>query len=202
MDGFVDAIRDALRPEKIIIATGYHADQVHDYFGDKYQDIDISYVHHDEMIGSRKRVLLADDLIGGPFLFHSGDVVVPSAALRALHDIYMRESNLVLGTVLAAEYHEPALSHGVICVENGRIVKYIHPAPAIPGFGMFRSTGVAFFQKRYLDILKLCEQESEYSGGIKTGLMQGEKFNMAVHRGFWYHFAYPEDIVSSIKFDE
>ncbi|MBI3630873.1 MAG: NTP transferase domain-containing protein [Candidatus Sungbacteria bacterium] len=196
----MDAIRDALSPEKMIIATGYHADQVYDYFGDKYQDIAVLYVHHDEMIGSRKRVLLADHLISGPFLFHSGDVVVPGAALRALHDTFVRGAECVLGTILAAEYHDPALSHGVICMENERIAEYIYPAPTHPGYGMFRSTGIAFFQRRYLDLLKQCEQESEWSGGIKIGVRCGEKFNVAVLKGLWYHFAYAEDIVPTMKF--
>ena len=114
----------------------------------------------------------------------------------------MHERGSVMGTVLSAEYHEPALSHGVILAEKGRITAYVHPAPPVLKPETFRSTGIAFFDKRYLNVLKECEWESEYSGGIKVGLSQGDEFNLAVLKGPWYHFAYAEDIVSDIKFSE
>ncbi len=72
----LDGIQEEFGSANIIIATGYKAESIHEKFGGRYGKLDINYVHNPNSLEIRKRLLLAEGIIKGPFFVIGTDVIV------------------------------------------------------------------------------------------------------------------------------
>lgn len=124
----LDNLQQAFGSAYVVIATGYKSESVSEVYGNTYGKIKIVYAHSSERLETRKRLLLAEDLLQGPFLYLAGDVISKVDQLIKVAESYEREKgDNFLGSISAAVDHNPALSHAIITVQNGRAIEMIYP---------------------------------------------------------------------------
>jgi len=198
----LDNVHAAFGSAHLIIAIGYLGESVREYFKNQYGGISIDYVHSPERLETKKRLLLADDLIKGPFLYLAGYVISHPTQLIRVAESYEKDKSVgLLGVISGANDHLPALSHALITVENDRAIEMIFPATSTWNDRQLREMGIAYYGRRFIDRLKQSRQEQTYlSHVIAEAIKEGSDFAVAKYFEKWYHFLRPEDLKTSINF--
>lgn len=198
----LDDIQTAFGSAHLIIATGHQGDSVREYFKNQYRNISINYVHNPERLETRKRLLLADDQIRGPFLYLAGDVISSPTQFIKVAETYEKDgSENLLGAISAATDHSPALSHALITAENGRAVEMVYPATPIWNDGQLREMGIAYYDRKFLQRLRQAKPEQTYLSHVITEVIkEGLEFATVKYFEKWYHFLTPEDLETDIDF--
>ncbi len=202
LDHILDNLQEAFGSGRLIIATGHKSESVIKAYGSKYKNIDIEYVYSPEQLETRRRLLLTEDLIRGPFLYLSGDIISDPTQLMKVAESYEREKGRgLLGVISAATDHEPALSHAIITVENGHAVEMIYPPTSTWNKDQVREMGIAFYDSQFFYRLKSAKPDQPYlSHVIAEAISQGVDFAVEKYFDRWYHFARPEDLQTTISF--
>lgn len=185
---------------RVVIATGYKSESITEYLGSKYKNIDIEYVHSPEKLEYRKRLLLAEDHLRGPFIVHSGDVVTRDSHMRELAETFFHDMG-VKGVVSGASEEFRAPTHALIITNESKLVQIIYPPP-VDSSGKFRDMGIYFFDNTFL--YKLKETAADIlavTPVINAALKEGEDFSVLKYFDKWYHFAEPADLDVKIEFD-
>lgn len=198
----LDNIQTAFGSAHSIIATGHQGESVKEYFKNQYGNISINYVHNPERLETKKRLLLADDLIKGPFLYLAGDVISQPTQFIKVAETYEKDvSENLLGAISAATDHLPALSHALITAENGRAVEMVYPATPIWNDEQLREMGIAYYDREFLQRLRQAKPEQTYLSHVITEAIKGGlEFAVVKYFEKWYHFLRPEDLDTTIDF--
>jgi len=186
----------------LIIATGYKGETIKQFFGSKYRNIDIKYVHDPRPLETKKRLLLAERLLTQPFLLISGDVIANPEQYSKVATTFYSENHSVLGTISGASNHLPALSHALITQRNRYIAELVFPPNGDGISGQLREMGIAFFDSTFVNVLKGTDKEHIYISKILAELIkQGVDFAAEPYFDKWYHFVNPQDINTTVIFN-
>lgn len=198
----LDNIHEAFGSANLIIATGHNGNSVRDTYGSKYKNINISYVHSPEKLETKRRLLLAADLIQGPFLFTPGDVLCNPQQFLTVAELYEKEkSDGMLGVISGAVDHKPAPTHAIITVENGHAVEMVFPPSKTWKEEQLREMQIAFYDGQFIFRLKRALQEQiSISGIIGDAIQQGSDFVVDKYFYKWYHFVKPSDLLTNLDF--
>ena len=195
----LDTISDAFGSANVIIATGYHGEDVKKIVGDQYRNIQIEYTNSPEQLETRRRLLLAKNLLKGPFLLTAGDIIYNPELLTQLATSY--EANKVesiIGAISVSSLHKVAPTHALIAVSGGYVTEITYPPTTTWQANQLREMGTAFYDH---DLLRIAEQASASITQITElmidALKNGGKFRAEQYFSQWYHFATPEDLVKS-----
>lgn len=200
----IDNLEEAFGEAKLVIATGYHDEQIREAFGNRRGPIDIEYVHNPERLETRKRLQLTEDLVKGPFLYMAGDVIVNPSQLTRVVERYRREKRLgnsPLGVITGATDHQPALSHALIEEKDGHATRMIYPPTASYIPDQLREVGVAYFDHGFFDRLRRARPDQTFlSHIISEAISEGEDFAVERYTDNWYHFFEPKDLNATIRY--
>ncbi len=198
----LDNLQEAFGSARVIVATGHCGETIKETYGSRYRNLDIEYVHSPERLETRRRLLLAEDLVDGPFLFLAGDIVADPAQFLTVAETYEKERGSgILGVISAAADHSPALSHAIITAKNGRAVELVYPPPETWTEDQAREMQIAYYDHGMLYLLKNAHPNQKYlSKIISDAINQG--VDVAVEKYFkeWYHFAKPQDLQARIRY--
>lgn len=203
--GYVlDNIQEAFGSARIIIATGHKPESIREFYGNRYRNIDIEYVHNPERLETRKRLQLAQDLIKGPFLYLAGDVISDPAQLIKVVESYEKErGNGLMGVISAAIDHQPALNHALITVENGHAIEMLFPATPTWTSNQVREMGIAYYDSQFFYLLKNAKPDQTYLSNVITeAISRGVDFAVENYFNKWYHFFRPQDLQTEIRFNK
>lgn len=193
---------DAFGSAKVIIATGFKGESIKEYFGSQYRNISIEYVHSPEKLEVRKRLLLVDDLIKGSFLYLPGDAITHPSLLSAVVTDFENDKEALTGSISGAVDHIPALSHALITIDNNHAVEIVFPPTPTWSNNQLREIGIMYLNKGFLYNLRSApSDELHIVPVINQALKNGEQFAVQKYFDRWYHFASPNDLNTSIKFN-
>ena len=184
---------------EVVIALGYKPDSVCDYFGSSYCDgrISIRYVYSSEQLETRRRLLLADKFLTGPFLYLAGDVIsAPEQLLRVAESYhgYANSAVDVMGVISVAVDHSPAISHALVREQNNIATEMAYPPTEQWATGFYREMGIAYFGPKFIPRLKEATSEQPYlSHVISQAIREGTIFGVSTYLKAWYHFLRPDD---------
>lgn len=108
--------------ERIIISTGYLGNQIRDYFGDSFRNMEILYSHEHEPLGTGGAVKLAFELVRTPYaLILNGDTL-----FKIDLDLFFQRTIEKLADVsIALRSVEDASRYGSVeCDADGQIVLF------------------------------------------------------------------------------
>lgn len=199
----LDNIETAFGSAHVIIAMGYKSETVTDYFKTRYHNSSIEYVHNPNQLETRKRLLLAENLIKGPFLYLAGDVIShPTQLLEVAQSYEAYGSNDIIGVIAGATDHSPALSHALITVHNGHAIEMVYPATCTWKEDQLREMGIAYYDHKFIYLLKQARPEqTNLSHVITEAIQKGSDFVVSTYFDRWYHFLRPEDLQTTIHFN-
>jgi len=167
LEHILDNVTNAFGSAKVIIATGYRGETVKEYFGSRYRNIDLNYVHNPDHLETKKRLLLAEEMLKKDFLFLAGDIIVHSSQLQKIATSFEKEKyNGILGAISGATKHEPAMSHALITVKDGHAEKLIFPPPNVYAADDLREMHIAYYSKQFLDILHSSPSSIKYISSV------------------------------------
>ncbi|MEX1997916.1 MAG: sugar phosphate nucleotidyltransferase [Candidatus Andersenbacteria bacterium] len=104
---------------EVILTTGFGGDQIKNAYGTSYKGLTLRYAHDERQLGTRNRLLLAKDMISGPFLFLAGDIICEPRLLCELMEAHQQQPGTIATVGLAVD-HTPAPGHGVATVDHDK----------------------------------------------------------------------------------
>lgn len=184
---------------KVIIATGFKGKDVQSYFGTTYEGMKLIYVHDDEHLETKGRLLLAKELLTKPFLFLAGDVLTPDDVFLRVVNRYEEEQRSkkrkVIGVISGAVDHSPALTHAVLTVQDGYLQDIAHPPPDVYDKSHLRETHRAVYSLEFLDFA-LRSKQKLLSRLIHELIKETDNhFGVESFEGPWGHYVSPEDLI-------
>jgi mannose-1-phosphate guanylyltransferase len=106
---------------RVILACGYRATEIQEYFGDRFDGLAIEYRIEPAPLGTGGAVRFAAEGLDRTFLVLNGDSI-PTASIAALLDVHRARS--AVATVLLAEADDP-LAYGLVRTDaSGRILVF------------------------------------------------------------------------------
>ncbi|ELZ59630.1 MULTISPECIES: sugar phosphate nucleotidyltransferase [unclassified Haloferax] len=135
--------------ERAVVVVGHRADRIQSHLSATYPDADIEFVHQDTRLGSGHALLLAEELVTGPFVVCNGDNVVDAdIVLKALERFSTTDS---VATIAVAESDTPE-EYGVVVEDNGRIADI--DEHAVDSEGYLVNAGVYVFDDAVFEALR------------------------------------------------
>lgn len=203
LEYILDNIQCAFGSANVIIATGYRHEDVQTYFGHGFGNINIQYIHAPQQLETKRRLLLAKDMINGPFLYLAGDVISNPTQLANVAAAYEREKTQgVLGVISGATDHTPTINHALITTGHGHAIEMLYPPTAEWNPNQLREMGIAYYNQEF--IYKLTESRPDQtflSHVISEAIAKGADFAVEKYFDKWYHFEKPNDLDTRVVFD-
>lgn len=194
IEHIVSSLRDTFgKKMEVIIATGHYGNDVRKYFGDDYQEMKITYVHSDNHLESKNRLLLAKDVVKQPFLLLAGDILTPNFILEKIVDRFYQEkkTNNLLGIMSGAKDISPALTHPILTIDDDNYLKNISCDKNQLGL---RDMQRSFYSIDFLRRIEFSE-EKLLSRATLDIFFQGEaNFGVVEFDGLWAHYANQNDL--------
>ncbi len=193
----LDGLQTQFGQARIIIATGYRNETIRNTYGNQYGQLSIEYQHSPEHLEIRKRLLLADGLIEGPFFVIGSDVLADPTHYLTMAEALDTKDSEILGIISGAVNLEPAPSHALISAKDD-VITAINTNPASINNrrgDTLRDMSLWLFDQRTLDLLKQAPQaEINISPVLDKAIKGGVKYTVARYFGHWYHFGVPADL--------
>lgn len=190
----LDHVVRAFGSARVVIATGYKGVQVTSYFGSRYRSLDLTYVQDDRPIQTKRRLLLAQDVLTGPFLFLAGDTVPPIIQMVKVAERFAQEPGVV-GVVSGAIDHSPAPTHSLLTIIDGYVREIEYPPSSTWTHNQYREMHVAFYDTTLFQIAAASEQLF-LTNVLKEVIHQnGALLGDEVCDGPWIHLAVPGDLL-------
>lgn len=200
----LDEVANAFGSARVLLSTGYRAEDISSSLGNLYRNLDLVYVHDPNVSGTRAGLLFTKNNIQGSFLYLGGDIIAHYSQLTAVANAYNSfEPEGILGVIAGATKHEPALKHGLLTAdERGRITDFIVEPSTTWSGKKYRDIHIAYFDKKIFTYMsdapaRFTIMEEVISYAIK----QGENFKLSIYNDNWYHFKAPDDMNVNITFD-
>lgn len=179
----------------VVIATGYKGDDIREYFGKEYEGMSIQYVHDERPLETKRRLLLARDIIVKPFMFLAGDILAPTSLLEQIRVRFDEEKYKdAIGIIAGAHDHSPAPTHAVLSASDGFLSDIQHPPPEQFNDGELREMHRAMYS---LDFIKTAvnSEQNLLSRIVKDINDEREHaFGVVDYYGTWGHYAEPHDL--------
>lgn len=196
----LDNIIEAFGSARVIIATGYKGQQIEKMFGNKYRNIDITYINDPRSLETTKRLLSVKDQIANKFLFLATDLICDADELIRVVELQEKEDKIMSGTISGAIDHQPALTHAIIKTDNNLAVDLEFPPTENWQPGDLRDIHVGCFQPEFFGMLE-SSPENHYNIAhvIARAIKEGKNFQISKYCKPWYHFSCPEDLEKQIR---
>lgn len=200
----LEGLQSEFGSAKVVISTGHKGEDIKARFGNKYRNIDLEYVHNPAHLEVRKRLLLADGLLQGPFFVMGTDVIAHPSQYSNVVRTFNESTNDIFGVISGATDISPAPTHALISTEGNRVVEiqtyqpfdYTKPS-------LLRDMSLWYFDQRTLHLLKEASStELNISPVLNEVIKHGAEYVVAKYNDYWYHFATLEDLRIHINFLE
>ncbi|OIP85085.1 hypothetical protein AUK04_01610 [Candidatus Roizmanbacteria bacterium CG2_30_33_16] len=188
---------------KVVIATGYRGEDITKAFGNRYRNIHLEYVHDSRHLEVRKRLLLADGLLEGPFFVMGTDVTIHSSQYSNMVQIFnTAPPNEIYGVISGAIDIKPAPTHALISTEGNKVIEIqTYPPFDYTNPSLLRDMSLWYFDQRTLHLLKeVPSSELNISPVLNEAIKHGVEYMIEKYHDNWYHFATPEDLQVHINF--
>lgn len=174
--------------KRIILSTGYLGEQVQDYFGNRFVDMEILYSHEKEPLGTGGAVKLAFTQVKTPYaLVFNGDTM-----FRINVDMFFQRTIEKLANVsIALRNVDNASRYGSVeCDAEGRISSFNEktniPQPGLINGGIYLIASRYFRQFDFPEVFSL---EKDFFGTqVKEGYFTGQVFD-----NYFLDIGIPED---------
>ncbi|HZQ29706.1 MAG TPA: sugar phosphate nucleotidyltransferase [Patescibacteria group bacterium] len=197
----LDTIQAAFGSARVVLATGYLGEQIKTQFGEQYRNINLEYAHSPISLETRKRLLLAKNSLKGSFLLLHGDMIVdPKHLVRIAESFDSIKGTGATGVMSGASDHKPALTHGLITVENGKAKSLISPPTKEWESNQLRDMQTSFYDIEFLESLEKFQTKVYVSHAISEMIRLGTDFMVERYSEKWFHFAEPKDLEAKIVF--
>lgn len=200
----LETIQNAFGSGRIIIATGFKGEIVKNYFGFRFRKLNIDYVHNNEHLEYRKRLLLAASLLRPQvsFMAMAGDILCLPTHLINLAEKLKNEPDLT-GVISGATDHVPAPSHGVIDHKSGIVEKIQIPPPESWSFDSLRDMSISIYRPDFLQkLLSAPDTVLAVSPLINESIKERGLFGVQRYAEKWFHFFKPTDLQQSIEYNQ
>ena len=197
----LDGLHLAFGSTRVVIATGYKSEVIRDFYKYQYGSSSIEYVHSSEHLEIRRRLLLTDGLIKGPFFVIGSDVLVDPTHYSSMAHIYDSREVETYGVISGATDLTPAPTHAVISADGDSVTGIQTYPPLNLRESVLRDMSLWLFDQKTLDLLKQAPiTELNISPVLNSAIKQGIRYVVARYNGIWYHFGVPEDLNAELTF--
>ena len=171
--------------KEFIFITGYHDEQVRDYFGsgDKW-GVNIDYCTQRRQLGTADALKMVKGLVDGNFLVINGDIIVNQEGINGLTD----KSNNTMSIVKVKDTKDL----GVVKVSKGKVVR-IHEKTEKPPSHM-ANAGLYLFTPDIFDAISQTSKSprGEYEITDSLQLMIGKGYHISYQEiRYWLDLSYP-----------
>jgi len=171
--------------KEFIFITGYHDEQVRDYFGsgDKW-GVNIDYCTQRRQLGTADALKMVKGLVDGNFLVINGDIIVNQEGINGLTD----KSNNTMSIVKVKDTKDL----GVVKVSKGKVVR-IHEKTEKPPSHM-ANAGLYLFTPDIFDAISQTSKSprGEYEITDSLQLMIGKGYHISYQEiSYWLDLSYP-----------
>jgi len=171
--------------KEFIFITGYHDEQVRDYFGsgDKW-GVNIDYCTQRRQLGTADALKMVKGLVDGNFLVINGDIIVNQEGINGLTD----KSNNTMSIVKVKDTKDL----GVVKVSKGKVVR-IHEKTEKPPSHM-ANAGLYLFTPDIFDAISQTSKSprGEYEITDSLQLMIGKGYHIFYQEiSYWLDLSYP-----------
>ena len=171
--------------KEFIFITGYHDEQVRDYFGsgDKW-GVNIDYCTQRRQLGTADALKMVKGLVDGNFLVINGDIIVNQEGINGLTD----KSNNTMSIVKVKDTKDL----GVVKVSKGKVVR-IHEKVKKPPSHM-ANAGLYLFTPDIFDAISQTSKSprGEYEITDSLQLMIGKGYHISYQEiSYWLDLSYP-----------
>ena len=172
--------------DEIIIATGYQAELIMNFFGDggKY-GVKIKYSREDKPLGTAGTLALVKNDLKETFLLMNGDVLsdIDYSDLVKYH-----KKGKSIATI-ALKKSDVYVDFGVIDIDKGSNLKKYTEKPTL---GYLVSMGICVFEPEILTYIKP-NQKLDFPDLMQQLIAKGKTVKGYIHDGYWLDIGRPED---------
>lgn len=181
--------------KKAIIVVGYKKERIMNYFGDKFNGIELEYVIQKEQLGTGHAVSIVEDFVDDSFLVMNGDLLVSQDLISDFVKNHRNsDSEVSMGVV---EVKNPS-EFGIVDI-RGKKVRGIVEKPK-RSKGNLANSGVYIFNKGIFDAIKQIKKskrlEYEITDAIKTVIPEGGVYGFRCS-GQWIDIGRPWDLLDA-----
>jgi len=171
--------------KEFIFITGYHDEQVRDYFGsgDKW-GVNIDYCTQRRQLGTADALKMVKGLVDGNFLVINGDIIVNQESINGLTD----KSNNTMSIIKVKDTKDL----GVVKVSKGKVIR-IHEKTEKPPSHM-ANAGLYLFTPDIFDAISQTSKSprGEYEITDSLQLMIGKGYHISYQEiSYWLDLSYP-----------
>jgi bifunctional UDP-N-acetylglucosamine pyrophosphorylase/glucosamine-1-phosphate N-acetyltransferase len=171
--------------KEFIFITGYHDEQVRDYFGsgDKW-GVNIDYCTQRRQLGTADALKMVKGLVDGNFLVINGDIIVNQEGINGLTD----KSNNTMSIIKVKDTKDL----GVVKVSKGKVIR-IHEKTEKPPSHM-ANAGLYLFTPDIFDAISQTSKSprGEYEITDSLQLMIGKGYHISYQEiSYWLDLSYP-----------
>ena len=175
--------------KEFILVTGYHDEQVRDYFGNGAKwGVNIDYCNQRRQLGTADALKLVKGLVDGNFLLMNGDIIVSQEDIKKL--AHKRDNTMSIVEV------KDTRDLGVVAVKQSRVVgiyeKTEKPPSHLANAGLYLFTPDIF--KAISRTEKSPRGEYEITASLQLLIDKGQPV-LAQKIGYWLDLSYPWDLL-------
>jgi NDP-sugar pyrophosphorylase family protein len=177
--------------DEVILVIGYKGDQIRNYFGNHFDNRQITYIEQTELLGTAHSLWQAKSLLTGKFIVMLGDDLYHPADVEAL---LFHEHALAL-------YHLPVLQRGgkVVLNDQAEIVDIIESNNHGGEAGLVW-TGLAILTPKIFEVEMVKLPGKEEFGLPQTALKLPPGASLgAIQSRWWLQISTPEDLQTAEK---
>lgn len=178
-----DALPDEI--DEVILVVGYLANQIKNYFGERFGRFTIKYVEQKKKLGTGHALHLCEDLLGEDrfLMLYADDLQSKKDLTRCLNHPL---------SLLVKEVEDPRRFGVITADKNGRILEIVEK-PERPVSNL-ASTGVKVLDSRIFKYPLVQHPNGEYYITYPLAQLAKENDIKAVKADFWLPIGYPEDL--------
>ncbi len=180
--------------EEFILVTGYHDEQVRDYFGNGAKwGLNIAYCTQRRQLGTADALKIVKGLVEGNFLLINGDIIVSGEDIQKL----AKKSNNTISIVEVKDTRDL----GIVAVKQNRVVniyeKTEKPPSRLANAGLYLFTPDIFQAVAHTE--KSPRGEYEVTASLQLLIDRGQPI-LAQTIGYWLDLSYPWDLLPANEF--
>lgn len=180
--------------EEFILVTGYHDEQVRDYFGNGAKwGLNIAYCTQRRQLGTADALKMVKGLVEGNFLLINGDIIVSGEDIQKL----AKKSDNTISIVEVKDTRDL----GIVAVKQNRVVniyeKTEKPPSRLANAGLYLFTPDIFQAVAYTE--KSPRGEYEITASLQLLIDRGQPI-LAQKIGYWLYLSYPWDLLPANEF--
>lgn len=142
----------AMGVDELVVVVGYESGAITDYYGDRYRETPITYVHQREQLGLGHAVAQCESVVSGPFVVLNGDNVFQRPQHAAVDRLASGEADAVLVTQQVSR--EVAMKTGVVDTDGERVRQVVEKPSEPPS--QLSTTGCYVLPTEIFTALERC----------------------------------------------